>query len=110
MPAYIPGVHEQTVKRTHIITKKEKPCTTRMSTAGGIPPYRQQCKTVLTMTMRARFTQMARFVSASMLDETSSINMMALITPWSDSPAQQTEIMVALANKASRYMRPLIVW
>lgn len=62
------------------------------------------------MIIRARFTQMARFVSANMLDDTSSRNVRVLTSPSRLALVQQTETMVDLAIKVSRYSKPLCAW
>lgn len=66
-----------------------------------------QTERVLTMTIRARFTQMARFVIASMLAAASSRNVKILKSPVRLSLVQHTETMVDFAITESRYSRPL---
>lgn len=58
--------------------------------------------------MRARLTQIARLVTASMLDDVSSRNLKALTNPMRLSPAQHTDIMVVSAIYASMWSSPLL--
>lgn len=69
---------------------------------------RARCRTIsLTVMMRARLTQMAKLVTAYMLDEACCRNLRDLTRSSRFSPAQHTEIMDDSTTKTSWCSRPL---
>lgn len=71
---------------------------------GFVVPYVLYC---LTYMMRARLTQMATFVTASMFAPTNSINLRVLITPISSFRIQQSCTISPRADFARRCTSPL---